>query len=122
MLKKTSWMYPIIMAMTMSMSMTVIMVIAVAMLFLTGCGSTQEVSVNDADTTATTQTEEVAADAATEASVEVKEDAVGMENPWLEISEKKAISDCARLFKAPDDSTDQVWMKCEALGDPEKGI
>ncbi len=51
-----------------------------------------------------------------------EEPEVGMGNPWVEITEEEAKKTCVRLFKAPDGSTDQVWQKCESLGDPEKGI
>ena len=61
--------------------------------------------------------EEEAAEAASK-----EEPEVGMGNPWVEITEEEAKKTCVRLFRAPEGSTDQVWQKCESLGDPEKGI
>ncbi|MCR5603162.1 MAG: hypothetical protein K6G27_05600 [Lachnospiraceae bacterium] len=47
---------------------------------------------------------------------------VGMANPWVEISEEEADEICMRLFKAPEGAKVQGWLKCEELGDPDKGL
>ncbi len=51
-----------------------------------------------------------------------EEPEVGMGNPWVEITEEEAKNYCDRLFKAPPGAKDQEWLKCEELGDPEKGV
>ena len=51
-----------------------------------------------------------------------EEPAVGMANPWVEITEREANEICLRLFKAPDGATEVKWLKCEKLGNPEQGI
>lgn len=51
-----------------------------------------------------------------------EENPVGMGNPWVEIAEEEANGLCFRLFKAPEGATGQSWLKCEALGDPDKAI
>ena len=51
-----------------------------------------------------------------------EEETVGLANPWSEISEAEAKTKCERLFRAPEGAVEQVWMKCEALGDPAKDI
>lgn len=94
--------------------MTMVLTMSAGM--IAGCGSTQEVSLPE-----TPQTEE-AAEAPAQEEAQETEEAVGMANPWFEVSEKEAESDCARLFKAPEGATDVVWMKCEELGDPENGL
>ncbi len=43
-------------------------------------------------------------------------------NPWVEITADEANEIIPRLFVAPEGSTDQVWMKNEALSDTEKGL
>ena len=45
----------------------------------------------------------------------------GIANPWVEITEEEADKICPRMFKAPEGATELVWMKCESLGDPDKG-
>ena len=50
-----------------------------------------------------------------------KEPEAGMGNPWVEITEEEANKYCPRLFKAPEGAKAQEWLKCEELGDPEKG-
>ena len=47
---------------------------------------------------------------------------VGMGNPWVDITKEEAGKICARLFKAPEGAGAQEWLKCEALGDPDKGL
>ncbi len=62
--------------------------------------------------------------AAGESSAAAKEEEAkkNMGNPWVDITEAEAQEIIPRLFVAPEGSTSQVWMKCEALGDTEKGI
>ena len=47
---------------------------------------------------------------------------VGLANPWVEITEEEADEICMRLFKAPEGAKVQGWLKCEELGDPDKGL
>ena len=54
--------------------------------------------------------------------VEEDNNEVGMGNPWVNISEEEADKICPRLFKAPQGAWAQEWLKCEALGDPDKGL
>ena len=54
--------------------------------------------------------------------VEEDNNEVGMGNPWVNISEEEADKICPRLFKAPQGAGAQEWLKCEALGDPDKGL
>lgn len=83
-----------------------------------GCGNADE----QAQTTETEQA--VEQNSVTEAAVaeETAETAVGMENPWVEITEDEANANCFRLFKAPDGAKDVIWSMCDELGDVEKGI
>ena len=48
--------------------------------------------------------------------------AVGMANPWVEITEEEAHDYCPQLFKVPDGAVAQAWMKCEDLADPSTGV
>ena len=83
-----------------------------------GCGNADE----QAQTTETEQA--VEQNSVTEAAVveETAETTVGMENPWVDITEDEANANCFRLFKAPDGAKDVVWSMCDELGDVEKGI
>ena len=83
-----------------------------------GCGNADE----QAQTTETEQA--VEQNSVTEAAVaeETAETTVGMENPWVDITEDEANANCFRLFKAPDGAKDVIWSMCDELGDVEKGI
>ncbi|WP_026525079.1 hypothetical protein [Butyrivibrio sp. MB2005] len=94
-----------------------------------GCGSTAGAPVEpEAQETSEAAAAEISdedvaqADAVEAASTSEEENTVGMANPWVEITEGEAQGCCDRLFKAPDGAQDQVWMKCEELGNPDKGI
>jgi hypothetical protein len=54
--------------------------------------------------------------------VSEEENNVGIANPWVEITEEEADELCTRMFKAPEGATAGNWSKCEALGDPDKGL
>lgn len=85
---------------------------------LVGCGSTDTGSQEPAQEEAAAQesTEAVeAAEATTQESAEIA-------NPWVEITEDEAKELCYGLFKAPEGAQVISWMKCEDLGDPDKGI
>ncbi len=53
---------------------------------------------------------------------DTEENSMGIANPWVDITEEEAREIIPRLFKVPDGAKDLGWMKCEELGDPEKGI
>lgn len=84
---------------------------------LAGCSDAKEEPV--AETTVQTET---ATDVSAQDDTTKEEELVDMANPWFEITEKEAESDCPRLFKAPEGATDVVWMKCEDLADPANGL
>ena len=92
---------------------------------MSGCGGAQS-----APETGSTEQTETVSEAASESSKEAgadasaasTEEAVGMANPWVEITEEEANANCMRLFKAPDGATDLVWSKCDELGDPDNGV
>lgn len=97
---------------------------------LAGCGGSteapaeQEAAVTQESTEAeapaeSTESTEAAAEETTEAA---EEEAVGMANPWVEVSEGEAKEACARLFKAPEGAEVKGWMICEELGDPDKNV
>ena len=48
--------------------------------------------------------------------------AVGMANPWAEITEEEAHNYCPQLFKAPDGAEVQAWLVCKDLADPSAGV
>lgn len=82
---------------------------------LAGCGKNTE----QADTSGTNEPEKE------ESAIEFtdkEENIVGMANPWVDITEKEANELCLRLFKAPEGANVQSWLKCEDLGDLDKGI
>ena len=54
--------------------------------------------------------------------VVTKGNAVGMANPWVEITEEEAHGYCPQLFKAPDGAEAQAWMVCGDLADPSTGV
>ncbi|MCR4741240.1 MAG: hypothetical protein K5886_13400 [Lachnospiraceae bacterium] len=91
-----------------------------------GCGKKEEAAkpLNNAETTVTEK--EDPSDTGTEASEETTEDdeegVTGVANPWVDITEEEAREIIPRLFKVPDGAESLGWMKCEDLGDPEKGI
>jgi hypothetical protein len=96
---------------------------------LGGCGSTQkapetaeqDVTVEQTDTAEQEQTTEQKT-ATEEESQSDSEEAVGIANPWVTITEEEANKNCIRLFKAPEGATNQEWSMCEELGDPDKGV
>ena len=92
-------------------------VLAMSVGMIAGCGSASETAQEPAQT-------ESAQEATTEAAAteQSTEEAVGMANPWVDITEEEANSLCARLFKAPEGATVEGWSKCEELGDSSKGI
>ncbi len=51
-----------------------------------------------------------------------KDRAVGMANPWVEITEEEANTVCQQLFRTPDGAETQAWMMCEDLADPSNGV
>ncbi len=51
-----------------------------------------------------------------------EEEYTRMANPWVDISAEEAHEIVPRLFKVPEGAEDLGWMKCEDLGDPDKGI
>ena len=79
-------------------------VLIAAIASVAGCGS---------------KTEPAAPAAPAEPAAAEKE--AGIANPWVEITEEEADKICPRMFKAPEGATELVWMKCESLGDPDKG-
>ena len=60
--------------------------------------------------------------AAEEPAPQEESSAVGLANPWVEITEEKAREQSPRLFKAPEGAREQTWLMCEALGDPANGV
>ena len=67
--------------------------------------------------------EEAVKEEASEETQEAEEEEyTRMANPWVDISAEEAHEIVPRLFKVPDGGEDPEWMKCEDLGDPEKGI
>ena len=85
---------------------------------LTACGKADEAVPAVEENAPVEETVEEVADTAEEE----EEESVGMANPWVDITEEEANELCLRLFKAPEGATVQGWMKCEDLGDPDKGI
>ncbi len=122
------------------MKKRIMMTVLACILFgsmISGCGGTNKT----ADATASVEKEAEPAKASEEASKEVSEEpseeasqevseevaeeeggVVGIANPWVDITEAEAKEIIPRLFKLPEGATDLGWMKCEELGDPEKGI
>ena len=49
------------------------------------------------------------------------EAAVGMVNPWKEITEEEAREKCSPLFRVPDGAEVKAWRMCESLADPAAG-
>ncbi len=108
---------------------------------MTGCGksaSNEAPAENSAAETSEAPAEE-STDTSADASADTSDDAnadteadnttaagdvetVGKANPWVEITEEEANELCIRLFKAPEGAQDQVWSKCEELGDEETGV
>ena len=82
---------------------------------MTGCGETQAPANEPAQETA-----QEAAVATSEA--DKKEETTQIANPWVDITEEEANECCTRLFKAPEGAQVRGWSKCEALGDPDKGV
>ena len=83
---------------------------------IAGCGSSEGAA--DAEAIP----EEVAQESDNAANADASEAVVGMANPWVTITEDEAKELCLRLFKAPEGAQVQEWLKCEDLGDPDKGI
>nr|WP_297704327.1 hypothetical protein [uncultured Butyrivibrio sp.] len=91
--------------------LTAVLTLAAGM--LAGCKEAQE----------TAQTEPVKEEiAVTDDNAGETEQSVGIANPWVSITEDEAKEKCLRLFKAPEGAQVQDWLKCEAIGDPDKGI
>ncbi len=91
-------------------------VLTLAAGMIAGCGDVQET----AQTETTQEETNVSDDTAGEA--ETTEEVVGIANPWVSITEDEAKELCLRLFKAPEGAQVQDWLKCEDLGDPDKGL
>ncbi len=95
---------------------------------LAGCGNAQEqnnesgqaLTVEEITTEAANEDASASEDKAEQ--TETEEQATGLANPWVTTTEEDANANCYRLFKAPEGATNVEWMKCEALGDEEKGI
>ena len=114
----------------------VVMAMALSAIVIAGCGgaksSSEETPAEVVEEEATEAADEAEAEESVEsveeaaaeesADEESSEETVGMANPWVSITEDEAKELCARLFKAPDDSKDQEWSKCEELGDPDNGV
>ena len=89
---------------------------------VTGCGNVED-KTQTAETEKSVEASSVAeASVAEETAETTAETTVGMENPWVDITEDEANANCFRLFKAPDGAKDVVWSMCDGLGDVEKGI
>lgn len=90
---------------------------------LAGCGKTAgREAVTEIKPEAQEQTAEKTEEPAQPEEAEEEEGMVGMANPWVDITEEEANELCLRLFKVPEGAEDLGWMKCEELGDPDKGI
>ena len=79
-------------------------------LSLVACGQTAEAP-------AEAPAEETVQEAVEETDPE-KEEAVGMANPWRDITEEEANSIYAKLFKAPEGATDVKWSIMDSAADP----
>ena len=90
---------------------------------IAGCGAGDGAALQEATESEATQEEAAPEDAnAAAADSAETEQAVGLANPWVTITEDEAKELCTRLFKAPEGATDVEWLKCEDLGDPEKSV
>ena len=86
-------------------------------------GSTEAVKEEAAPEKAPeTAKEETATEKTAEETAATEEENTAIGNPWVDITSEEAHEIVPRLFKAPEGAKDEGWMKCEDLGDSDKGI